>query len=276
MQNSALAETQSWLTELCKENPPKISHLDQESLQYLHRISIIARKKEDQAQILLSNSRKMTVEFLEEGKRTESILQKCNLNSHTLKQNILSSLALLSCSSVILGTPDASLASLCVAVTDLDSRRAKEENTQKQLQSALEAISIAAEDSKARHHELEVTHHELKTISSEAAERNLDQAERLSRQYAEASRLLKVDLHDAGVNDSIYHSRLVKDAEQVKALHERLRPLRARLASYFQLPPDARLARAELQAARGRLEEVEQKLQDSIAAIVVGSNEADL
>jgi hypothetical protein len=63
---------------------------------------------------------------------------------------------------------------------------------------------------------------------------------------------------------------------QVKALHERLRPLRARLAAYLQLPPDARLARAELHAARGRLEEVEHRLQDSIAAIVVGSHEQDL
>lgn len=269
-------EVQAWLSMLYKGNAPKISHLDQDSIRYLHHISVLSRRREDQAKILISQAKRQTTEFLEEGKRTERILQKCNLDLKSLNQPVSSSLAVLSSSSVILGTPDASLASLSVAVTDLDSRLAKEESTHAYLQNALEAVSTASKESNNRLQELLAVQLELKSCSSEAAEHSLEQAERRSRQYAEAIRILKADLHDAGVTESIYHGRLVRDSEQVKALHERLRPLRARLAGFFQLPPDPRLARAELQAARARLEDVERRLQDSIAAIVVGSHEPDL
>ena len=275
-QSSAFEETKSWLAKIFNGNAPTISNLDQESIEYLHRISVISRKRDEQILALISANKKQTAEYFDEGQKLENVLQRVNLSVKSMHTNVSSSLAVLSSSAVTLETNDASLASLCVALTDLESDLAKEETTHKYLQKYAQDISDAANSSGLRDKELCAIETETKALSTEAMEHRLEQAERLARQYAEASRHIKSELRDAGVADNIYHGRLARDADAVRTLHERLRPLRSRLAGFFDLPPDARLARAELQAARARLEEVERRLQDSIAAIVVGGHEQDL
>ncbi|CAH1253032.1 HAUS1 [Branchiostoma lanceolatum] len=84
-------------------------------------------------------------------------------------------------------------------------------------------------------------------------------------EYRNSLRQLRGQLEDSGVDATLYHHKLVNQAEELDKKREKIAELRAQLDSYHSLPPDVSLARVKIEEAKRELarleDEVNRKLE---------------
>jgi hypothetical protein len=73
------------------------------------------------------------------------------------------------------------------------------------------------------------------------------------QQYVQQVRSYEEHLASLGLSSAIEHESLVDTAKQLEAIKKRLIPLRQRLRSFSDLPPDLSLAAIKVEAARVKL-----------------------
>merc|ERR1712178_230692 len=84
--------------------------------------------------------------------------------------------------------------------------------------------------------------------------------EKKAEHYRNLVRKLQVELNQTGMDRSLFHSKLVKRAEELEELKKRLQPMRAKLDSYQALPPDVSLAKVKVEEAKAELAAIEGEL----------------
>ena len=114
------SELKDWLFKVYDGRPPNVAYLEPESIAYLSRLAALNTARDRQATALAASLRQQTEELRAQAARTQALLEGCHLSTGTLPRGVRSCLEILTSASVVLGTPDASLANLSVALTDLD------------------------------------------------------------------------------------------------------------------------------------------------------------
>ena len=71
-------------------------------------------------------------------------------------------------------------------------------------------------------------------------------------------------LLESGVNPELYHQAIVKRAEELQAIKDKMAPMMVKLDSYHSLPPDVALATVRLEEAKRELSSLEVELSKNI------------
>ncbi len=87
------------------------------------------------------------------------------------------------------------------------------------------------------------------------------------REYAKTAQRLETSLLRSGLKKEVCHESLVAAKEKLDALETELKPLKLKLESYKELPPDVELAKVKVAEARQELAELTQKLTSEISML---------
>ncbi|XP_065199212.1 HAUS augmin-like complex subunit 1 [Sycon ciliatum] len=153
-----------------------------------------------------------------------------------------------------------------------------------QLCSAVEDENIASVDLRQRQQEIIartkqalVQINTLKQMHARLAQKTTADAETSARsqqevafchakaqQYQQEITGLQAKLRDSGFQEDIEHQKLVQQAADLEQRRELLRPLKAKLQSFHNLPADLRLSTVKLEQLRQEVESLEKQLSSSI------------
>ncbi|KAK2550291.1 HAUS augmin-like complex subunit 1 [Acropora cervicornis] len=84
------------------------------------------------------------------------------------------------------------------------------------------------------------------------------------KEYEKTNRELEIYQGKLQLDSSIFHDTLVKKSQDVRTIHEKIKPVKEKLEVYHSLPPDISQARVMVGEAKMQLEMLERQLSVSI------------
>lgn len=268
--NEKHREVQNWLEGLFGGDPVPQFEINPRTVEILHGIMRKNQQQDNAASILVEDHQQKAKEYSVETERMSNILKKIGLSPGSLSQSGTASLRNLTNVALLLDTKDASNSSLLLALSESAQvpRRIQEAHKMEQKMSSeltaktktgliranalKKALDALEERSKYQGPELEKKAKQAGFLQSKGQE------------YKNRIHELKNELKLSGADPALLHRTLVRKADGLKELRTKLHPIRAKLDSYQELPPDLELARVKVEEAKRDLGLMEEELSQQI------------
>lgn len=263
-------EVRDWLEKIyCNETIPQYE-INERTLEILMKLKQRNEERDGEAQIVIKDYQEKTEEYHAEAERLSAILQIIGLSSTNLSQSGNVSLRALAMAALTLGIKDASITSYFQALTklatdslDVEEQRFHDQRTISKLFSRTKEALMKVETLKRS---LEQMNEEAKTVGPEMNKKMRQSGflQNKTKDYSKQMQELKIELEKNGVDPTIYHQNLVKLAEELENIQNKIVPLKSKLDSYRSLPPNISLARVKIEEMRRELATVEAELSKNI------------
>ncbi|XP_038077648.1 HAUS augmin-like complex subunit 1 [Patiria miniata] len=244
--------------------------INERTMEILHGLMLKNQVRDKDAQIVTEDVRQKTEEYHTEAVRLAGILQSVGLSATTLSQSGNVSLRTLASVAGTLGIRDASTSSYLLAMMEMskvametEEARQREKRLSEQLFTKTKAALIKCNTLKKALQALE----EQAEYQGPELEKKAQQAGVLNskaKEYQAQLHQLQTQLEENNVEPSLYHQSLVKLSEELTALNAELTPLKSKLDSYHNLPPDISLAKVRIEEAKRELGRMEAELSKNI------------
>ncbi|XP_033634493.1 HAUS augmin-like complex subunit 1 [Asterias rubens] len=263
-------EVRAWLERAFAGAPIPQYEINKRTMEILHGLMVKNQERDQEAQIVMEDCQQKTEEYHAEAVRLAGILQSVGLSATSLSQSGNVSLRTLASVAQTLGIKDASTSSYLLATMEMsrvametDEARQKEKRLSEQLFTKTKAALIKCNTLKkalqALEDQAEYQGPELEKKGQQAGVLNSK-----AREYTSQLHQLQAQLDQSSVEPSLYHQSLVKLSEELAALNTELAPLKSKLDSYHNLPPDVSLARVKIEEAKRELGRMEAELSRNI------------
>lgn len=263
-------EVQVWLEKVFGEHMLPSYELNPFTVNLLYRLMKRNEKKEEDAELLVEDLRQKGEEYNAESRRLEKILGGINLTTDSLSQSGLMSLRTLASLALSLKTKDASDTSFLLAIQHLEDEISRTEEACQAQQKILNNLVQKTKTAVMKHSALKKALDDLEKRSREEQPEVEKQARdtqfmrNKAKEYKTQVHKLESLLEKNGVDASIYHSSLVKRAEELEELKQEIFSLREKLEGYHGLPPDAIQAHMKLDEIKEKVTSLEEELNRRI------------
>jgi len=264
--NEQHREIQVWLEKLYGGQDVPSYEVTPRSLELLAELKGQNEQMERQGSIILEDLQQKTEEYHVEADRITGILKQLGLGPEALSQSGSISLQTITRLATLLELKDTSDTSLLLGWTALSERKLRLSESQRSeerlTQNLLEKTKTALMKSNELHKVLEgLEQQAIKQAPAQADKvKNSRFLEKKAEHYRNQVRKLQVELNQTGMDRSLFHRKLVKRADELEQLKKKLQPMRAKLDSYQDLPPDVSLAKVKVEEAKAELAVIEAEL----------------
>ncbi|XP_041463717.1 HAUS augmin-like complex subunit 1 [Lytechinus variegatus] len=263
-------DVRCWLEEMFGDDTVPQYEINIKTVSVLHDLMTRCKERDRDKQIVIDDLNEKTVEYNAEEKRLSSILENVCLSPSSLSQSGNVSLRTLSNIAQTLDLQVASASNYYLAMTDLtreliklEDKRQEENISNQKLFNKTKIAMIKTESLKKAMVSLE----EQAKEEGPKLEDKMRQAgffQSKSKEYDAQLENLEYKLHETGVEPSLYHQSLVALSQELESLDSRLSPLKAKLDSYQNLPPNESLAKVKVEEAKRQLAAMEAELSRKI------------
>ncbi|XP_072167164.1 HAUS augmin-like complex subunit 1 [Diadema setosum] len=268
--NDMHREVRGWLQRVFGDLTIPQYEINQRTVTVLYDLMLRSEERDRDRQLLIDDLNQKTEEYHAEASRLSAILQNVGLSPASLSQSGNVSLRTLSNVAQILDLKVASDTNYFLAMTDLSREQIKvedcrhEENLLNQNLFKKTKSAMIKSDSLKR---------AMTSLEDQAKEQGPQLEEKTrqagfyhskTKEYRNQLEVLEENLTESEVDPSVYHQSLVKLSEHLETLNSKLAPLRAKLESYNDLPPNVSLAKVKIEEAKRELASLEAELSRNI------------
>ncbi|XP_031566759.1 HAUS augmin-like complex subunit 1 [Actinia tenebrosa] len=259
-----------WLEGLFGDEPIPQYEINNKTIEILEQMADRNMRCDRDAEIVIEDMVQKTAEYDFEAQRISRILNDVGITLTSLSQSGSHSIKTLSEVSLLLGLKDCSSSSLMLGIANqscaLDAildERAEEKRVYSRLLAKTKSSLVKANTLQRALETLEEQH----TLQKPILDKRSQETGFLQSKAKEYQRIVK-ELEEyqksLGLESSIFHENLVKKAEDINLLKEKSKPLKNKLESYQNLPPDLSLAKVKVEEAKRELARLEQQLSSNI------------
>uniref|UniRef100_UPI00359022D3 HAUS augmin-like complex subunit 1 n=1 Tax=Myxine glutinosa TaxID=7769 RepID=UPI00359022D3 len=256
-------KVKSWLHELFGDVPVPICDLDEHMIEVLEEMMERNRRQDDAARILIEEYKHKTQEYEARGQQ----LQKLLLDSVGFSTLSSTSLQTLVNSATVLDLQDTKDSSFMLAMNEqtknIEGAHAALNESKVQVQHLLHLVSATCSREQQLARDLRMVEQEIK-LKKGQLEKEQKQTEFLSDKtlnYKEQIADAEEQLTSRNMNPSLSHESLVSLSQELSKLKQDIVPLKAKLQSFQDLPPNLMLARVKVEEARRDLESLEKEVE---------------
>ncbi|XP_022104709.1 HAUS augmin-like complex subunit 1 isoform X2 [Acanthaster planci] len=263
-------EVRAWLERTFAGAAIPQYEINERTMEILQGLMTRNQERDREAQIVTEDAWQKTEEYNTEAIRLAGILQSVGLSATSLSQSGNVSLRTLASVAGTLEVKDASTSSYLLAMMEMskvametEEARQQEKRLSEQLFSKTKAALIKCNTLRKALQALE----EQAEFQGPELEKKNQQAGVLNskaKEYQAQLHQLQMQLERNNVEPSLYHQSLVKLSEELVALNAKLAPLKSKLDSYHNLPPDISLAKVRIEEAKRELGKMEAELSRNI------------
>jgi len=275
-QSQKLEKVESWLKwVMCAGNLEEFDLEDNETLDELYRLMQHSRDREQDLKLLMDFQRHQIAEYERESERMIKVLESCGLSE--LKSphvDLYATANIISKVAHSLGLDNPSKADLQCKLSEVKleainvplkkhllARQAEAEKAE--ILRSLEALQHTEMAYNHQTHEAESDKAEVKKLRQKTAFM-MEKQKEYSRLVERFSSILERN----GFRNEISHQQiLAKKAELDRINEQELEPLKEKLASFKNLPPDFELAQAKLAEAESKFDQLNNQMMRKIAAM---------
>ncbi|XP_003725805.1 HAUS augmin-like complex subunit 1 [Strongylocentrotus purpuratus] len=263
-------EVRCWLEEVFGDHTVPQYEINVKMVVMLHDLMQRCKERDTDKQILIDDLNDKTTEYHGEEKRLSSIVENVGLSPSSLSQSGNVSLRTLTNVAQTLQLQVTSASNYYLAMMNLtrelvalEDKRQEENLSNQKLFNKTKIAMIKTESLKKA----------MVSLEEQAKEEGPKLEDRMrqtgfyhskSREYDNQLESLEVKLRETGVEPSLYHQSLVALSQELESLDTRLSPLKAKLDSYQNLPPNVPLAKVKIEEAKRQLMAMEAELSRNI------------
>ncbi|XP_078702156.1 HAUS augmin-like complex subunit 1 [Branchiostoma floridae x Branchiostoma belcheri] len=260
-----------WLEQMFGGETVPPYEVNETTITVLYDLACKNQAVDKDTKLLLEDLGQKADEYNAEARRLSRTLQFVGLTPESLTKTGTTALSTLVSTAQTLELKNTATTSYLLAMKDLsqealdveDSRR-EEQHLSKELlrktTTAMAHLNAIERDEESLEQREKMTGPDLEKKAQTAVFLQSKAAE-----YRNSLRQLRGQLEASGVDPTLYHHKLVNQAEELDKKREKIAELRAQLDSYHSLPPDISLARVKIEEAKRELagleEEINRKLE---------------
>ncbi|XP_072050410.1 HAUS augmin-like complex subunit 1 [Amphiura filiformis] len=263
-------EVRAWLEKVFGGADIPQYEINEHTIDILYGLMQRNQERDRDTQIIIDDFNQKAEEYHAEAVRLSSILQSVGLSPASLSQSGNVSLRTLSNTALTLGIKDATTSSYLLQMSELaksdmetEQARHSEQRLSEQLFTKTKAALIKCNSLKKALSALE-DQVEFQQPQLEKKTKESGFLLSKSKQYKNNLKQLQNQLQQNGFEANTTHQSLLKLAEELEELNGRLAPLKSKLDSYHNLPPDLALAKTKIAEANLQLAKLEAELAKSI------------
>ncbi|XP_029957233.1 HAUS augmin-like complex subunit 1 [Salarias fasciatus] len=250
----------SWLGAVFGEGSVPQFEMNARTVEILNQLMQSSEASCRDTALLIEDYKQKAAEYHAEGDHLQDILQQSlNLSPASLSVSAARYLSILVESAVVLGVRDTSLSSYFPAINSLTNELLEAEKSNRKLKRELKAVRNKVGDTLSRADKIKVDL--KKTIKLQAEEKvkvdqrqlNMDFMKAKNDELSIRQKKSEAQLAALNMDDSLSHEAIESLSEEVAALHNKINPLREKLASYMDLSPNPCLAKVKLEEAKRQL-----------------------
>ncbi|XP_065911751.1 HAUS augmin-like complex subunit 1 [Dysidea avara] len=265
------AFVQQWLSSVF-DGEQKISDytINSQTIDLLYEAAVEAEEDRRRVQLVAEGYRQRAEEYKAETKRLQGLHKHIGINQSDMSEEARKAIEDTVTMAVNLDLKDCSYTSFLLAVSDRKRKQAQQaerelkdkRKTERQLERSEKAGTTAN-----HYHQMLETFQQQKQQQEQVKEEKLQYVEFLkqkSEQYQSQINKMKEELSRNGYQSSLSHSSLLSVSQEISELRKQLNPLKEKISSFQNLPPDMSLARVKLEEARRELALLEDKLTNNV------------
>ncbi|XP_015765763.1 PREDICTED: HAUS augmin-like complex subunit 1 [Acropora digitifera] len=260
----------SWLQQVFGEDSIPQFEINNFTLGILEKLANINQEQNKHGEIITKDYIQKCSEYAAEAERLSRITEHIGLPVSCMSQSGRTSLKTLASVALLLATKNCSTSSLLLGIAQQsqalsDAVHANYE--EKQLLSRLLSKTKIAQSNSS---DLQRSLDGLKDLAASQApklkknETETDFVRLKCKEYEKTNRELEIYQGKLQLDSSIFHDTLVKKSQDVRTIHEKIKPVKEKLEVYHSLPPDISQARVMVGEAKMQLEMLERQLSLSI------------
>ncbi|XP_020625872.1 HAUS augmin-like complex subunit 1 [Orbicella faveolata] len=260
----------SWLQLVYGEDPIPQFEINTFTLSVLEQLARRNLEQNKHAEIITKDYIQKTAEYSAEVERLSRITEQVGLPVSSMSQSGRMSLKTLTSLAQLLGTKNCSTSSLLLGIAEQSQAlfAAIDANTEEKR--LLSRLLVRTKKAKTTASDLQRSLDGLQdqvALQTPQLKKNSQETEFVKlkcKEYAKLNKELEAYQSQVQLDSSIYHGSLVKKAEEVRLIKEKMKPIKSKLEGYHSLPPDISQARVKVEEAKMQLELLEKQLSISI------------
>ncbi|XP_050403895.1 HAUS augmin-like complex subunit 1 [Patella vulgata] len=268
--NEAHQEIQVWLEQIFGGDSIPQFELNLRTLGILHNLMKTNQTKDRDTQLIIKDHNQKAEEYTSDGKLVGDIVEGLSIKPASLSQSGVTNLRTLANLALLLEIKDTSDTSFYLALQHLHSEETRIAEEREAEQNLISQLFEKTKSSLIKYNSLQKalqTSEEQSKIQRPKIESHIKQTGFLKNKAEEYRKLIQKhqgQLVKLDVTPDIYHKTLVNKAEELQNLQQKLTPLRAKLQSYHDLPPDLVEARVKIEEMRRQVTLLEEDLSSKI------------
>lgn len=268
--NEKHQQVQIWLQQIYGgESVPKFE-LNARTISILYTLMKENTDQEHNTQLVIEDLRQKATEYGAEAQRLSAILTEIHLTQGCLSQSGTTSLQTLASLALHLEIKDTSDSSYLLALQRHSDEAAKTSEQKNGEERALSQFTHKSKSALHKYNSLLKTLHTLEEKSVTQQPNTENKRKKVNflldktKQYKASLQQLKRRLAQAGADPSLYHQTLIKKAEHLESLRQKMSPLRTKLQSYHDLPPDISQTKVKIEELKQQVGALETELSRRI------------
>ena len=275
--NSHHSFVRSWLESIFGDSGDPIPsyEVSESNLSFLYELSSLSQSRTREAQLLGNLHRKQISEYKAESDRLNKALGVVGLDPHRLSGPVEKFAEVLTDLSLVLDLDDPSENEVCLRLSEIQVRSSgipvrdlrlvkSQKEEKKKLLEALKELSqnqvnLKTIEANSRRHE----------ENSQQSKKKLLFMEQKQKEYLRTLEKYDALLKRNGFQKELQHDVLVVLKKQLDSLKETYAPLKSKLDSYEELPPNLELAMVKVAEAQKGLDDLTNELTEEISALHV-------
>jgi len=266
----SLEQVFSWLQQVFGEDPIPQFEINSFTLNILEQLANRNQEQNKHAEFITRDYIQKTSEYAAEVERLSRITDQVALPISSMSQSGRTSLKTLASVALLLGTKNCSTSSLLLGITEQSQALSAAGDANTEEKRLLSRLLIKTKKAQTNVSDLRRSLDGLQdqvNLQAPKLKRNAQETEFVKlkcKEYEKTNKELEGYQNKAQLDSTIFHGSLVKKAEEVRAIKEKIKPIKDKLEGYHSLPPDISQARVKVEEAKMQLEMLEQQLSISI------------
>lgn len=263
----------TWLQQVFGQDHIPQFEINSFTLNVLERLAKRNLKQNKHAELVTKDHTQKTVEYSAEVERLSRITEQVGLPVSCMSQSGRMSLKTLASMALLLGTKDCSTSSLLLGIAEQNQALSAAVDANTEEKRLLSRLVVKTKKAQADASDLQRSLDGLQdqiALQTPQLKKNAQETDFVKlkcKEYEKSNRELEGYQSKAQLDSSIYHNSLVKKAEEVRLIEEKMKPMKRKLEGYHSLPPDISQAKVKVEEAKMQLEMLEKQLSVSIDTI---------
>lgn len=260
----------TWLQQVFGQDHIPQFEINSFTLNVLERLAKRNLKQNKHAELVTKDQTQKTVEYSAEVERLSRITEQVGLPVSCMSQSGRMSLKTLASMALLLGTKDCSTSSLLLGIAEQNQALSAAVDANTEEKRLLSRLVVKTKKAQADASDLQRSLDGLQdqiALQTPQLKKNTQETDFVKlkcKEYEKSNRELEGYQSKAQLDSSIYHNSLVKKAEEVRLIEEKMKPMKRKLEGYHSLPPDISQAKVKVEEAKMQLEMLEKQLSVSI------------
>ncbi|XP_041360426.1 HAUS augmin-like complex subunit 1 [Gigantopelta aegis] len=264
--NDRLKQVEAWLEQVYGGEEIPAFEVNDRTVKVLYGLMLRNQSQNRNTQLVIDDLRQKTDEYRAEGQRLNCVLTDVNLTPSSLSQSGVMSLRTVANTALVLQTKDASDTSFLLAVERLEDELDRVIENRQMEQQSLARLVIKTRNALHQNgtlHRVLQSLEEQKTIQQKEMQKqakDISFVHAKARDYKGHIKKRQAQLKASGADPSLYHQTLVSQSQSLQALKEKIVPLKAKLDSYQDLPPNISEASVKIEEVKRQVAALDEEL----------------